>query len=88
MTDRRADLDTLVRETMVFTKSVPVEPPMKESAAALLKRMLDQPLVDNEIPGWCALTVVAPIVRFNDFEIFTTPTFFLARDFISRSVFP
>jgi hypothetical protein len=41
--------------------------------------------VDNEIPNWWALTAVAPIVRFNDFDIFTTPTFFLASDFISRT---
>src|ERR1700677_1217941 len=44
-----------------------------------------QPRMDSEIPSWWALTVVAPIVRFNAFEIFATPTFFLASDFISRS---
>jgi hypothetical protein len=36
------------------------------------------------MPSWCAFTAVAPIVRFNAFEIFATPTLFLARDFISR----
>ena len=41
--------------------------------------------MDSEIPSWCALTAVAPIVRFNAFEIFATPTLFLASDFISRS---
>jgi hypothetical protein len=33
----------------------------------------------------CALTAVAPIVRFNAFDIFATPTFFLANDFSSRT---
>src|ERR1700722_13888357 len=40
--------------------------------------------MDSEIPSWWAFTVVAPIVRFNALEIFATPTFFLASDFISR----
>jgi hypothetical protein len=44
-----------------------------------------QARVDSEIPSWCAFTAVAPIVRFKAFEIFATPTFFLASDFISRS---
>jgi hypothetical protein len=43
-----------------------------------------QSRMDSEIPSWCAFTAVAPIVRFNAFEIFATPTFFLASDFISR----
>jgi hypothetical protein len=33
----------------------------------------------------CALTAVAPIVRFKAFEILATPTFFLASDFNSRT---
>jgi hypothetical protein len=33
----------------------------------------------------CALTAVAPIVRFNAFDTFATPTFFLANDFSSRT---
>ena len=44
-----------------------------------------QARMDSEIPSWCAFTVVAPIVRFNAFEIFATPTFFLASVFISRT---
>jgi hypothetical protein len=40
--------------------------------------------MDSEIPSWWAFTVVAPIVRFNALEIFATPIFFLASDFISR----
>jgi hypothetical protein len=45
----------------------------------------DYARVESEMPSWCALTVVAPIVRFNAFEIFTTPAFFFASDFISRT---
>jgi hypothetical protein len=41
--------------------------------------------MDSEIPSSCAFTAVAPIVRFSAFEIFATPTFFLASDFISRT---
>src|ERR1700748_856985 len=33
----------------------------------------------------CALTAVAPIVRFNAFDIFVTPAFFFASDFSSRT---
>jgi hypothetical protein len=33
----------------------------------------------------CALTAVAPIVRFNAFDIFVTPTFLRASDFSSRT---
>jgi hypothetical protein len=33
----------------------------------------------------CALTAVAPIVRFKAFEILATPIFFLASDFNSRT---
>jgi len=33
----------------------------------------------------CALTVVAPIVRFNALEILVTPTFLRASDFSSRT---
>lgn len=40
--------------------------------------------MDSEMPSWWAFTVVAAIVRFNAFEIFATPTFFRASDFISR----
>jgi hypothetical protein len=41
--------------------------------------------MESEIPSWCALTVVAAIVRFKAFEIFATPAFFFASDFISRA---
>ena len=43
------------------------------------------PRVSSETPNWCALTAVAPTVRFNALEIFATPTFFLASDFNSRT---
>jgi hypothetical protein len=33
----------------------------------------------------CALTVVAPIVRFNALDILATPTFLRASDFSSRT---
>jgi hypothetical protein len=33
----------------------------------------------------CALTAVAPIVRFNALDIFVTPTFLRASDFSSRT---
>jgi hypothetical protein len=33
----------------------------------------------------CALTAVAPIVRFNALDILVTPTFFFASDFNSRT---
>jgi hypothetical protein len=56
-----------------------------ERTVARLGQRHYQARVDSEIPSWCAFTAVAPIVRFNAFEIFVTPTFFLASDFISRS---
>ena len=43
------------------------------------------PRVSSETPSWCALTAVAPIVRFKAFAIFAAPTFFLASDFNSRT---
>jgi hypothetical protein len=47
--------------------------------------IIHQPRVSSDTPSWCALTAVAPIVRFNAFEIFVTPVFFLASDFSSRT---
>jgi hypothetical protein len=44
-----------------------------------------QPRVSNDTPNWCALTAVAPIVRFNAFDILATPVFFFASDFNSRT---
>jgi hypothetical protein len=41
--------------------------------------------VSSDTPNVCALTVVAPIVRFNALDIFVTPTFLRASDFSSRT---
>jgi hypothetical protein len=41
--------------------------------------------VSSDTPNMCALTAVAPIVRFNALDIFVTPTFFRASDFSSRT---
>jgi hypothetical protein len=40
--------------------------------------------VSSDTPNMWALTVVAPIVRFNALDIFATPTFLRASDFNSR----
>src|SRR5882724_6615 len=44
-----------------------------------------QPRVSSDTPSRCALTAVAPTVRFNAFEILATPAFFFASDFNSRT---
>ena len=41
--------------------------------------------MSSDTPNMCALTAVAPIVRFNAFDILATPTFFFASDFNSRT---
>jgi hypothetical protein len=41
--------------------------------------------VSSDTPNMCALTAVAPIVRFNALDIFVTPTFLFANDFSSRT---
>jgi hypothetical protein len=43
------------------------------------------PLVSSDTPSWCALTAIAPAVRFNSFAIRATPAFFFASDFSSRT---
>jgi hypothetical protein len=40
---------------------------------------------DSETPSSCALTAVAPTVRFKAFEILATPIFFFASAFSSRT---
>jgi hypothetical protein len=47
--------------------------------------IIRQPRVSNDTPSWWALTAVAPIVRFNAFEILATPVLFFASDFNSRT---
>jgi hypothetical protein len=49
------------------------------------KSRIVHPLVSSDTPSWCALTAVAPTVRFNALEILATPTFFFASDFNSRT---
>jgi hypothetical protein len=49
-----------------------------------LKSRAGQPRVSRLTPSICALTAVAPIVRFNALDIFVTPTFLRASDFNSR----
>jgi hypothetical protein len=41
--------------------------------------------VSRLTPSWWAFTAVAPIVRFNAFDILVTPVFFFASDFNSRT---